>query len=65
MNRGRVVAVLVILLLALGGLVYRIIDVQATPDPRILEDIAIPIGEITVPAPRGTVIDRNGRTIAL
>ena len=58
-------AVLVILLLALGGLVYRIIDVQATPDPRILEDIAIPIGEITVPAPRGTVIDRNGRTIAL
>lgn len=58
-------AVLVILLLALGGLVYRIIDVQATPDQRILEDIAIPIGEITVPAPRGTVIDRNGRTIAL
>ena len=57
--------VLVMLLLALGGLVYRIVDVQATPDQRILEDVAIPIGEITVPAPRGTVIDRNGRTIAL
>ena len=64
-GRGRVVAVLVILVLALGALVYRIVDVQATPDPRILEDVAIPIGEITVPAPRGTVIDRNGRTIAL
>ena len=64
-GRGRVVVVLVVLLLALGGLVYRIVDVQATPDPRILEDVAIPIGEITVPAPRGTVLDRNGRTIAL
>ena len=53
------------LLLALGGLVYRIVDVQATPDQRILEEVAIPLGEIIVPAPRGTVIDRNGRTIAL
>ena len=53
------------LLLALGGLIYRIVDVQATPDPRILEEVAIPLGEIIVPAPRGTVFDRNGRTIAL
>ena len=53
------------MLLALGGLVYRIVDVQATPDPRILEEVAIPLGEIIVPAPRGTVFDRNGRTIAL
>jgi cell division protein FtsI (penicillin-binding protein 3) len=59
------VAVLVILLLALGALIYRIVDVQATPDQRILEDVVIPMGEITVPAPRGTVVDRNGRTIAL
>ena len=57
--------VLVLLLLALGGLLYRIVDVQATPDPRILEEVATPLGEIIVPAPRGTVIDRNGRTIAL
>ena len=64
-GRGRVVTVLVGLLIALGGLVYRIVDVQATPDARILEDVAVPIGEITVPAPRGTVIDRNGRTIAM
>ena len=57
--------VLVLLLLALGGLVYRIVDVQATPDPRILDEVAIPLDEIIVPAPRGTVVDRNGRTIAL
>ena len=63
--RGRVVTVLVILVLALGGLVYRIVDVQATPDPRVLEEVSNPLGEITVPAPRGTVLDRNGRTIAL
>ena len=51
--------------LALGGLVYRIVDVQATPDPRVLEEVSNPLGEIIVPAPRGTVFDRNGRTIAL
>ena len=64
-GRGRVATVLVMLLLALGGLVYRIVDVQATPDPRVLEEVLIPLGQITVPAPRGTVFDRNGRTIAL
>ena len=64
-GRGRVLAVLVVLPLALAGLIYRIVDVQATPDPRVLEEVLIPLGEITVPAPRGTVFDRNGRTIAL
>ena len=64
-GRGRVVTVLVVLVLALGGLVYRIVDVQATPDPRVLEEVSNPLGEIIVPAPRGTVFDRNGRTIAL
>ena len=64
-GRGRVVTVLVVLALALGGLVYRIVDVQATPDPRVLEEVSNPLGEIVVPAPRGTVFDRNGRTISL
>ncbi len=64
-GRGRVVTVLVVLALALGGLVYRIVDVQATPDPRVLEEVSNPLGEIIVPAPRGTMFDRNGRTIAL
>ena len=64
-GRGRVVTVLVVLALALVGLVYRIVDVQATPDQRVLEEVPNPLGEIIVPAPRGTVFDRNGRTIAL
>jgi len=64
-GRGRVVTVLVVLALAMGVLVYRIVDVQATPDPRVLEEVSNPLGEIVVPAPRGTVFDRNGRTIAL
>ncbi|MXW98424.1 MAG: penicillin-binding protein 2 [Acidimicrobiaceae bacterium] len=64
-TRPRVIAVLVVLALAVGGLIYRIVDVQATPDPRVLEEVSNPLGEIVVPAPRGTVFDRNGRAIAL
>ena len=64
-TRPMVVTVLVVLALALGGLVYRIVDVQATPDPRVLEEVSNPLDEIVVPAPRGTVFDRNGRAIAL
>ena len=64
-TRPRVVIVLVVLALAVGGLVYRIVDVQATPDPRVLEEVSNPLDEIVVPAPRGTVFDRNGRAIAL
>ena len=63
--RRRVVTALVVLALALSGLIYRVVDVQATPDRRVLEEVSNPLGEIIVPAPRGTVFDRNGRTIAL
>ena len=64
-GRARVVTVLVVLCLSFAGLVYRIVDIQVTPDARILEEVAIPLDEIVVPAPRGTVLDRNGRAIAL
>ncbi|MXW95199.1 MAG: penicillin-binding protein 2 [Acidimicrobiaceae bacterium] len=64
-SRPRVATVLMVLALAVGGLVYRIVDVQATPDPRVLEEVSNPLDEIVVPAPRGTVFDRNGRAIAL
>lgn len=64
-TRPRVATALVVLALAVGGLVYRIVDVQATPDPRVLEEVSNPLDEIIVPAPRGTVFDRNGRAIAL
>ena len=64
-GRGRVVAALVLLVFALGALVYRIVDIQGTPDDRILEEVSIPLDEIAVPAARGMMLDRNGRTIAL
>ena len=56
---------LVVFALTMGGLIFRIVDVQATPDPRVLTEVSNPLGEIIVPAPRGTVFDRNGRTIAM
>ncbi len=64
-SRRRVVTALAVLALVLGGLVYRIVDVQATPDHRVLNEVSNPLDIIVVPAPRGTVFDRNGRTIAL
>ena len=64
-GRGRVATVVFLLVCAMGACVYRIVDVQGTPDERILEEVSIPLYEITVPAARGTVLDRNGRTIAL
>ena len=64
-GRGRVATVVILLVCALGASVYRIADVQGTPDDRILEEVSIPLYEITVPAARGMVLDRNGRTIAL
>ena len=64
-RRGRVATVVVLLACTLGASVYRIVDVQASPDERILEEVSIPLYEIAVPAARGMVLDRNGRTIAL
>ena len=64
-GRARVLSILIILGLVMAGLTYRIVDVQATPDPRVLEEVSIPLGEIIVPAARGKVLDRRGRTIAL
>ncbi len=64
-SRARIVTALVLLACTTAGFVYRIVDVQATPDRRILEEVSFPLYEITVPAARGTVLDRNERTIAL
>ena len=48
-----------------AALIGRTVDLQATPDNRILNEVYIPLGVVTVPAPRGDVVDRHGRTIAL
>lgn len=62
---ARIVLVAGVLLAVVAALVFRVVDLQATPDPRVLDQVRIPLGRITVSAPRGAVIDRHGRTIAL
>ena len=62
---GRVVLASGVLLAVMAALVVRVVDLQATPDPRVLDQVRIPLGRITVLAPRGAVLDRHGRTIAL
>lgn len=64
-SSARVVIVAGVLVAIVGALAGRLIDLQVTPDPRIVNDVAIPRGEIVVPAPRGEVLDRHGRTIAM
>ena len=49
----------------MAGLVFRLVSVHASPDQRILDEVFIPLGVVTVPGPRGAVLDRNGRTVAL
>ena len=45
-------------------LAYRVVDVQANPDERLKAAVSAPMGTVTVEAPRGAVLDRNGRSIA-
>ena len=62
---ARIVLVAGVLVAVVAALVFRVVDLQATPDPRVLDQVRIPLGRVTVSAPRGAVIDRHGRTIAL
>ena len=62
---ARVVLAAGVLLAVVAALAVRAIDLQMTPDPRVLAQVRIPLGEIEVLLPRGAVIDRHGRTVAL
>lgn len=62
---ARVVLASGVLLAVVAALIVRVVDLQVTPDPRILDQIRIPLGRVTLSAPRGDVLDRHGRTIAL
>ncbi len=53
-----------VLVCLFGALTYRLGDLQIDPDPRLVEDVVVPVPEITVPAPRGDLTDRRGRTLA-
>ena len=64
-STARVVVASGLLIAVVAAIVGRLVDLQVTPDPRIVNEVAIPLGEIVVPAPRGEILDRHGRTIAL
>jgi cell division protein FtsI (penicillin-binding protein 3) len=64
-STARVVVVAGALVAVVGALAGRLVDLQLTPDARIIEEVSIPRGEITIPAPRGGIVDRHGRTIAM
>ena len=59
---GRVLIGLVTLVLL--GLLVRVGQLQAWPDPRIVARMGVPDSEQTLAARRGTVTDRRGRALA-
>lgn len=64
MGRGRVVAVALVLLIIAGTLVYRLVDLQITPDAALAE-FGTAISRDAIPAPRGQIVDRDGRPLAM
>ncbi len=60
----RVGAVAVVLVLVAGMFVYRLVDLQLTPDPR-LQAVSTPLTQDPIAAPRGEIVDRVGRALAL
>lgn len=64
-SRGRVVTLFLVLALLAGAFGWRLADLQLTPDAALTEDIGSQVRYETVSAPRGDIVDRHGRTIAM
>lgn len=62
---GRVVSVAVLAVLVLAGFMWRLVDLQLTPDPELASGMGTRTVERSLPAPRGEILDRHGRPIAL
>lgn len=63
--KGRVITLFVVLAMATSLFGWRLVDLQLTPDAGLAEDIGSQVRYETVFAPRGDIVDRHGRTIAL
>lgn len=63
--RGRVITLFVLLALVATAFGWRLVDLQLTPDATLAEDLGSQVRYETVFAPRGDIVDRHGRTIAL
>jgi len=51
--------------LILTGFMWRLVDLQLTPDPELASGIGTRTVERPIPAPRGEILDRHGRPMAL
>jgi cell division protein FtsI (penicillin-binding protein 3) len=64
--RGRLVTLLVVLSLAFGGLVFRLVDVQGLSAERYaVYGESQRLHSIVLPAQRGSILDRNGAELAI
>ena len=64
--RGRLVALLVVLALAFGAVVVRLVMIQAvSPDRYVAVGESQRLRDVVLPAGRGAMFDRNGRELAM
>jgi len=64
-GRGRVVVVGIVSGLVLAGFMWRLVDLQLMPDPELASGMGTRIVERSIRAPRGEILDRHGRPMAL
>jgi len=62
---GRVATVAALAGIILAGFMWRLVDLQLTPDPELASGIGTRTVERPIPAPRGEILDRHGRPMAL
>ncbi|NIS33155.1 MAG: hypothetical protein GWN79_15365, partial [Actinobacteria bacterium] len=64
-SKGRVACVAVGMTLVTAGFGWRLVDLQLRPDPALAGQIGSQVREQVIEAPRGDILDRHGRTMAL
>ncbi|MDG2027380.1 MAG: penicillin-binding protein 2 [Acidimicrobiales bacterium] len=64
-SRWRVFTLLLVLALLTSAFGWRLADLQLSPDAALAADIGSQVREETIAAPRGDIVDRHGRTIAV
>jgi cell division protein FtsI (penicillin-binding protein 3) len=64
-SRGRVITLLLALAMVGVGFGWRLVDLQLTPDEELANAIGSQVRSQTIAAPRGQILDRFGRPIAL
>ncbi|MEM7141485.1 MAG: penicillin-binding protein 2 [Actinomycetota bacterium] len=63
--RGRVITLFVTLFAMTAVFGWRLVDLQLTPDAALAAEVGSQVRYETIEAPRGDILDRHGRSIAL